>query len=76
MNSDRFNNVLETTLKKCIDTLSVKSNEYATVISSSSLSGCSASSNGLVVTLTNLTNNCSITLSKQSRITSIEFKYE
>ena len=56
--------------------ITCKSNEYATVISSSSLSGCSASSNGLVVTLTNLTNNCSITLSKQSRITSIEFKYE
>lgn len=30
MNSDRFNEVLETTLKKCIDTLSVKSSEYAT----------------------------------------------
>ena len=30
MKSERFNEVLETTIKKCIDTLSVKSNEYAT----------------------------------------------
>lgn len=30
MKYDRFNEVLETTIKKCIDTLSVKSNEYAT----------------------------------------------
>ena len=30
MNSDKFNRILENTLKKCIDTLSVKSNEYAT----------------------------------------------
>ncbi len=30
MKYDRFNEVLETTIKKCIDTLSVKSNEHAT----------------------------------------------
>lgn len=30
MNSDKFNRILESTLKKCIDTLGVKSNEYAT----------------------------------------------
>lgn len=30
MKYDRFNEVLETTIKKCIDTLSVKADEYAT----------------------------------------------
>lgn len=30
MNYERFNEVLETTVSKCIDTLSIKSNEYAT----------------------------------------------
>ena len=30
MTSDRFNEILEETLQKCIDTLGTKSNEYAT----------------------------------------------
>ena len=30
MTSDRFNEILEETLQKCIDTLRTKSNEYAT----------------------------------------------
>ncbi len=30
MKNDRFNQLLEATLSKCVDTLSAKSNEYAT----------------------------------------------
>lgn len=56
--------------------ITCQSNKYANVIASSTLSGCTANNDDVTVTLTNLSNNCTIVVSGQTRITSVEFIYE